>query len=215
MSVPLFICYSTEDAQHRSDLVYHLGLEDRHRQLEPWWDEKIPTGERWEAFLAYALTRSRVFLALVSQNFFASGYCDREWRRAVELADEGRLRLIPIVLTDCDWRATSLGNYQCLPPGGRAIVEWADPHAAWADVAIRIVSLSTSETTEPPETKGAEAIHVEVRAKAIRDSEITGSEAHMASNQHRETSVDVDAELIQNTKIVGTRKVTDGPSTED
>jgi hypothetical protein len=51
------------------------------RTLEPFFDQHaITTGADWQLYLAHGIAHSRLFLAFLSPNYFASEWCRKEWR---------------------------------------------------------------------------------------------------------------------------------------
>jgi len=51
------------------------------RQLKPFFDQHaITTGADWQLYLVQGIAHSRLFLAFLSPNYFASEWCRKEWR---------------------------------------------------------------------------------------------------------------------------------------
>jgi tetratricopeptide (TPR) repeat protein len=51
------------------------------RELKPFFDQHaITTGADWQLYLAHGIAHSRLFLAFLSPNYFASEWCRKEWR---------------------------------------------------------------------------------------------------------------------------------------
>ena len=51
------------------------------RTLNPFFDQHaITTGADWQLYLAHGIAHSRLFLAFLSPNYFASEWCRKEWR---------------------------------------------------------------------------------------------------------------------------------------
>lgn len=49
--------------------------------LHPFFDQHvITTGADWQLYLAHGISHSRLFLAFISPNYFASEWCRKEWR---------------------------------------------------------------------------------------------------------------------------------------
>ena len=78
---------------------------------------------------------ARVFLVLLSPALLASGvFDDPEMKRAVERAEAGEARLIPIHLAPCDAEATPVHEFQGLPRDGVAVTA-GDPGEIFTDIA--------------------------------------------------------------------------------
>ncbi len=48
--------------------------------------------------------------------------------------EEGKTRVVPIIVRSCDWQAAPFGKLQALPRDGKAITVWHDRDEAWLDV---------------------------------------------------------------------------------
>ena len=72
----VFVSYSHRDAAYLAadSLLGHLkGLE--RDGVEFWWDERLVTGEDWDAEIRARIAGTDVALVLVSQSFLDSAYC--------------------------------------------------------------------------------------------------------------------------------------------
>jgi tetratricopeptide (TPR) repeat protein len=55
------------------------------RDLHPFFDQHaITTGADWQLYLAHGIAHSRLFLAFLSPNYFASEWCRKEWRAWID-----------------------------------------------------------------------------------------------------------------------------------
>ena len=80
-----------------------------------------------------------VILLLVSPDFLASRYCyDIEVRRAMELQQQGKARVIPVILRPCDWHSAPFAKLIALPRDGKPITKWPDRDEAFLDVVQQI-----------------------------------------------------------------------------
>lgn len=66
----------------------------------------------------------------------------------MELHATGRVRIIPVILRDCDWQQLPFGAFQAVPAGSRPVTSWPDQHEAIADVvrSVRAAVLDISRT---------------------------------------------------------------------
>ncbi|MEM8934412.1 MAG: TIR domain-containing protein, partial [Acidobacteriota bacterium] len=120
--VRVFVSYSHRDAEYLDEdslLGFLRGLE-RHGVVL-WTDRRIKAGERWEDAIGRELTRCDIALALVSQAFLDSPYCqDVEIRKLLAR----RTTVLPLILSPCDWqRHAWLAETQALPRDGRTVEE--------------------------------------------------------------------------------------------
>ncbi|QNI33053.1 toll/interleukin-1 receptor domain-containing protein [Alloacidobacterium dinghuense] len=81
------------------------------------------------------LDKADVVLLLVSSDFLSSQYCyDIEVKRALELHESGKVRVIPIILRPCEWHRALFSQLQALPTGGQAVTHWRDQDTAFYDI---------------------------------------------------------------------------------
>lgn len=61
------------------------GKSNQKRESKPFFDQHaITTGADWQLYLAHVIAHSRLFLAFLSPNYFASEWCRKEWRAWME-----------------------------------------------------------------------------------------------------------------------------------
>lgn len=138
-SLQAFVSYSHVDERFLDRLNKHLAVLRREGVLGQWFDQKILAGGKIDAEISRELENSNLFLALVSADFLASNYCyEREFSRAIELEEAGKLRIIPIVVEPCEWQRTPLQRYKALPKDGKAVSEWTSQDNAWLNVVSEI-----------------------------------------------------------------------------
>jgi CheY-like chemotaxis protein len=104
--------------------------------ISHWHDRRINPGIPWKSAIHEQLNLSHIILLLISADFLASDYCyDVEMKRAMELHETGRARVIPIILRPCDWQQTPFAKLQALPTDGRPVINWAKHDSAFIDIA--------------------------------------------------------------------------------
>lgn len=137
-----FISYSHKDHHWLEKFHIHLAHLRRDGKLDSWTDEQIPTGSKIDNAISGELTRSQIFFALLSPDYIASSYCyDREFKKALELHDEGKITIIPIVLEPCDWLNTPFSDFKALPRDGKPVSAWENANNAFLDIVQNIRSL--------------------------------------------------------------------------
>ncbi|MEM8715862.1 MAG: toll/interleukin-1 receptor domain-containing protein, partial [Cyanobacteria bacterium P01_G01_bin.4] len=140
-SLRLFCSYSHKDEALRNQLETHLKLLQRKGYIDPWHDRRITAGDEWKEEIDTNLEQADIILLLISADFIASDYCyEKEMARAIERHNEGKARVIPVILRMTDsWEInTPFGNLQALPKNAKPITLWDDRDSAWADVASGI-----------------------------------------------------------------------------
>ncbi|MEO6891765.1 MAG: toll/interleukin-1 receptor domain-containing protein, partial [Ktedonobacteraceae bacterium] len=146
----VFISYTTEDEEMQKKLLEHLSLFKRQGliSLAPAHSLNV-SQEQAQA----DLDASDIILLLVSSAYIASDYCyEIEMPRALERHTAGVARVIPILLSPCDWQETPFGKLFALPRHFQPITEWSSREAAYADVAKNIKAVITKLRRLPAAT---------------------------------------------------------------
>ncbi|MBA2288486.1 MAG: toll/interleukin-1 receptor domain-containing protein [Ktedonobacteraceae bacterium] len=135
----VFVSYAPEDEEMQKKLLEHLSLFKRQGliSLAPGHALNVSQGQA-------DLDASDIILLLVSPAYIASDYCyEIEMPRALERHTAGVARVIPILLSPCDWQETPFGKLFALPRHFQPITEWSSREAAYADVAKNIKRVIT------------------------------------------------------------------------
>jgi len=137
--VEVFYSYAHADEDFRVELVKHLRLLERQGVITGWHDRNISAGTEWKDAIDNHLESAGIILLLISADFLASDYCyDIELKRAMERHAEGKARVIPVILRNCDWSSALFGKLQALPRNARPIAHWDRPDDAYTDVVAGI-----------------------------------------------------------------------------
>ena len=97
----LFVSYSHDD----SELVYPEIERFHNDKCNIWYDEGIPSGERWQEEVENALINSSLFIVFISRNSVASPNV----RNEISLAIKKRIDIIPIYLESTNLEGHGLG----------------------------------------------------------------------------------------------------------
>ncbi len=145
MPANAFISYSHADEKALERLHKHLAVLRRDGTLEAWTDHAILAGGRFDQEIVKSLNASSIFIALVSPDYLASSYCyEKEFQHALKLVDEGKMRIVPIILEPCDWLSTPFKDFMALPKDGQPISGWTNLNNAYLDVVTRLRQLLSS-----------------------------------------------------------------------
>ena len=145
----VFISYSHADERAVERLKTHAAMLEREGLITSFFDRDILAGGHLDSEIFAELESSDAFLAMVSPDFLASNYCyDREMQRAVELHDVGKLRIIPVVVEECDWKSSPLAQFKGLPKDAKPISTWANENAAYLSVIMGLREL-TRKSAKP------------------------------------------------------------------
>ena len=138
-AIKVFFSYSHKDQALFNQIEAYLSVLTRQRRISSWHYRKIEPGIEWEKEIDAHLKNAQIILLLVSVNFLASDYCcGIEMKQALAKQDAGEARVIPIILSACEWKKTALGKLQALPTGGKPISQWNKKDEALLDVVTGI-----------------------------------------------------------------------------
>ena len=115
---------------------------------EIFYDVLIPAGDNFGDTLMQRLEEATVVLFCLSPDSLKSRYCRRELETA--LAQPGK-RLIPIILTPCDWFGTPLATFRALPRDAKPVSTWRSRDEAFHDIARRIQAVVAPSAAAPPD----------------------------------------------------------------
>ena len=109
----------------------------RQNLIVGWHDRHIVPGAEWNAEIGDALSAADIVLLLVSKAFMSSRYVNEfEIPCAMQAHEEGRVRVVPVLLEEVDgWEQAPFARLQILPSGALPITQWDDPVAAFRDIA--------------------------------------------------------------------------------
>ncbi|WP_181450982.1 TIR domain-containing protein [Helicobacter valdiviensis] len=114
----IFYSYSHKDDKFVSQLRTHIKLLIQQYQIKEFIDNQIECGENLDEKIITNLEESDLVIVLLSPDYLASGYCQKEMNIAMEAN-----KAVPIVARTCDWKTTPLGNIKALPKDGKPIAE--------------------------------------------------------------------------------------------
>jgi len=124
----IFISYSHDDKKYvdnknpHSILKFIRGLE-KEINVEFWLDERITTGDLWDAEIRKNIKDSQMAICLISQSFIDSSYISKiEIRKFLEKRKKEGMKIYPIILSACDWSKYKwLKQTQYIPKNNRNI----------------------------------------------------------------------------------------------
>lgn len=142
-SLTLFYSYAHKDESLRDELNKHLKLLQRQNIIDAWYDRDITAGTEWAQAIDTHLNTANIILLLISADFLASDYCyDKEMNRAIARHENQEARVIPIILSPCDWTSAPFGKLQALPiahgEGAKAVTTWSNQDEAFSMIATGI-----------------------------------------------------------------------------
>lgn len=130
----ILISYARNDEKYREILEAHLIQLERQNVITVWHDRMIPFGTEWEVAIESKLEEADIILLLISASFLSSDSCYEELNRSMELHEEARTRVIPIIISPCCWQDSPIGRLHALPRDGRAITTWSNQNRAYVSI---------------------------------------------------------------------------------
>lgn len=103
----IFIAYSSNDLQFVNEFQSQLSARSAHQIFVAAFNLKL--GQEWRLEVEANLRRADVFVPLISNSFLASPEARRELSGALDLADQTRLAIIPIIIEEIDRLDLPLG----------------------------------------------------------------------------------------------------------
>ena len=151
MSKPLkiFVTYAHKNEEAKDKLIECLDVIKSDGLISIWHDNEILPGDRWrEEIFSTHLPDSDILLYLVSTASLASKNCNKELAGALNF----EIRVIPIILENCDWLNHQLSDFQALPDKGNPINEWQPESKGWQNVVDgirKVVDKMQSQAKSP------------------------------------------------------------------
>lgn len=154
----VFVSFSPSDEVLRKRLEVHLSLMVRQGLINPWHEGRVEVGKEWAVETTNQLDSAQVILLLVSADYLAGPSHWREMDRALKRHSTGEARVVPIILSPCDWETAPFGDLRPTPSNRRPITTWSNPEEAWADVARDIRTLHDSIKSNSIATSSAHSL---------------------------------------------------------
>jgi len=109
----VFICYAHEDKAYIDELKPFLKVLERDNNISYWYDGKIQSGEDWDEAIRKHMSRAKIALLLVSQNFLASDFIhNEELPELIKAASEDNALLFWLPISHCTWEFTAVADFQ-------------------------------------------------------------------------------------------------------
>jgi len=138
-SLEVLFSYSHHDERLRNELDKHLALLKRQNLIRVWHDRKITPGKDFNHEILQHLETADLILLLISADFLTSEYCyTREMKIALQRHDNGKARVIPVILRPVDWQHGPFSHLLALPTDGKPVTTCGKRDAAFLNVATGI-----------------------------------------------------------------------------
>ncbi|WP_434300356.1 TIR domain-containing protein [Corallococcus exiguus] len=160
MDSPLiFISYSRQDSEALDKVVRQLRVLESQGLARIWVDQRMDPGDVWRPAIREAIECASIAVLLISENFLGSEFIQKyELPRLLERSRQEALRLVPVLLSPCDWKAVDgLEARNLWPNGGSPLWSGRSPEEIQGKLAeltqwIRgLVSKQEAQKQSPPE----------------------------------------------------------------
>ncbi len=115
----IFISYSHKDKDYLDKLQVYLKPLERQGLVDRWDDTRIKAGMKWHDEIQKALDAAKIAILLVSSNFFASDFIDKdELPPLLKAAEAEGTIILAVILDSCDtiFKLSELDQYQTINP---------------------------------------------------------------------------------------------------
>jgi tetratricopeptide (TPR) repeat protein len=118
----VFISYSHKDKAYLDRLQEHLRPHVRSGALPVWVDTQLKAGDEWKKEIEAALEAAQVAILLVSVSFLASDFvAEEELPKLLTAAEQRGVLIVPVILTPCAFKRSSLYKYQAINDPARPL----------------------------------------------------------------------------------------------
>lgn len=134
----VFVSYAREDGEWRQRLQAHLAPLVNNGVATIWDDTRIESGRKWEREIERALSRARVAILLVSADFLASPFIQKqELPLLLARAESGEVTIIPVIVAPCLLESfPNLSSLQAANPVERPLTSL--PRAEQEEVLVAV-----------------------------------------------------------------------------
>lgn len=168
MAVKIFISYAHGDEPLLNGLTMHLNLLQKGL-IEIWDDREISVGTEQVEQIQAHLEGAQIILLLLSPNFLGSKHrYINEMERAIEQHNQGKARVIPIILRPIlSLQNAPFEKLQPLPTDGKPVTKWPDRSEAFLNVVEGILKVVRVFSGDAQEQDQATALITEARKEIL------------------------------------------------
>ena len=146
----IFISYSSIDENYKDQMISHLSGLKYRGVIETWHNRDIVAGDVKSDEIDQNINQAAVILLMVSPDFIGSSYCyGHEMKYAIKLHEEGRARVIPVMLRPCDIEGAPFENLKSVPEKNW-ISQYDDKDSVFLEV-VEQIKIAIKETVSKKE----------------------------------------------------------------
>ncbi len=140
--IEIFFSHVQEDERLVKKLDEQLAALKNRKLITNWHKRKIVPGKNFNEEVRKHLDSAHIILLLVSPSFLNSPDIAWEVAYAMTRNETQKVIVIPVLLCPTvGWQSAPFGNLLAIPRNGKAITDWTNQNAAFAQVAEEIVEI--------------------------------------------------------------------------
>jgi hypothetical protein len=187
----VLICYAQQDRAFAETLMNHLVSLEQQNLLTFLEDSKLETLNDPLSYLRQELTRSHTVLLLVSRYFLDSPWLNQPefaplWREA----QRQQCRVVPVILSACNWSALDFCKDQALPKGFVPLERALYPSRAWAVIARKIEEWCHLANSDLP--LESERLQMRLSALPVSQTPLVGRQHYLSALDKAFNGADTD-----------------------
>lgn len=177
----VFISYSRKDQKRLERLQIHLKPLVQKGIIDLWDDTKIKAGANWKEEISDALNSAKVAVLLITADFLASDFIEREELPSLlEAAERDGTVILPVIVGYCGFSRSSLSQFQTVNSPEKpisAISPEVEQDKEWDRVAEAIVHSLENQmpSPAPPGPKSPKNINNEISSYSNKSAEAVSS----------------------------------------
>ncbi len=179
----VFIGYAHNDRAFADTLLNYLTRLEQQEQLEVWDETKMNQYEDWQTVLFNRFAESHTIILLVSRYLLNSPFI--QYPTVLEALRQAYLcetRVVPIILSTCNWSVLDFCKAQVLPKGFVPIERTLYPSRTWTMIAKRIEEWSNVACTE--QLSVVDKLQVKLSYLATSNSQNTNNNTLVGRQHH-------------------------------
>jgi hypothetical protein len=140
----VFIIYSHKDKKYSQELQTHMVSYEREKLIDVWDETKIVAGTKWLEELKRTLAITRVAILLISADFLACSFIEKNiLPPLLQAAEAGGAIILPVILSHCVLENTTLHQFQPFNSPSELLAD-KKPNKrdkVWADLVRHLITL--------------------------------------------------------------------------
>ncbi len=132
MKPTLFISYTHSDEKEVDNIVDFFRPKESSGEIIIHQDKRIKAGDKLFPEIERMMEASDIFLIFISQKYLLSPACLKEVEFAKKKKEKCNIIVIPILLSNCEWRENDfISGLKCLPKDAKPVSSYNDKSEAY------------------------------------------------------------------------------------